>query len=298
MEKPIKKSGDGSRTGWREILTFVLCLLSNVGFLIGVGWAICKSVPATEAYIFSMILALFSLNIAVTFFIPMLITKNQVISTVRSIVDQSVEQKFIKEKTEQYATQKNIADILRNVSGLLFWQERYIWSLSCALNALNEYMKITPDTMRDSNIRNMWISIEAMINIIVNKNNTALLEKEFPISNDEIKLVEDKKWLKEAQSKKEQLAKDKKDMLIRFYIEIFELVYQKEELIYIMGDNFKKQVNSCLNILVQWIIDITAKECKIEYEEIKSTIRKESDPFKNAETRKTAEKTLKDLIKN
>jgi hypothetical protein len=265
--------------------------------------AVCKTAPNAEANAkiifgidintFSMIVALFGLNMAVTFFIPMLITKNQIAEKVRETVDQ----KFTKELKEQYATQKNIADILRNVSGLLFWQKRYIWSLSCALSALNEYMKITPN-WEESKIRNMWISVEAMINIIVNKNSTSLLENEFPISNEEIKLVEDKKWTKEAKSKEEQLARDKKGMLIQFYIEIFELVYQKEELIYIMGDEFTKQVNYCLDVPVRSIIDTTAKECDIKSEEIRSAIRKYAEPFKNAETRKTAEKTLEDLMKN
>ena len=97
---------------------------------------------------------------------------------------------------ERYATQMSIADLLRKVSTLLFWQERYIWSLSCALRALNEYMKITPDR-EESQINDMWISIEAMVYIISNKCIVPLLKTEFPISNEEIELMEKKGWSEE-----------------------------------------------------------------------------------------------------
>jgi hypothetical protein len=161
----MKESGNRSRTGW-EIATMVLCFLPSLCFLAGVVWLVVdkfvlsaeisdKTIFGIDPNVVSMIFALFGLNLAVTFFMPMLITENQVIKTVRGIVDKSVEQKFIKEKMEQYATQMNIADLLQKVSGLLFWQNRYIWSLSCALNALNEYMKITQGGMRDSKIRNL-----------------------------------------------------------------------------------------------------------------------------------------------
>jgi hypothetical protein len=200
----------------------------------------------------------------------------------------------------------NIADILRKVSGLLFWQGRYIWSLSCALNALNEYMKIASDTMRDSKIRDSWISIVAMINIILNKQIKHLLETEFPISNEERELMNNKMEKtdennKEIQSKENQLATDKKDMLIRFYIEIFELAYKKDNLIDIvgvMGDEFKKQVNDCLYIGLRKIINRTAKECKIKSEEIKAEIKKNATPFKKSETQMTAREMLEDLMKN
>jgi hypothetical protein len=221
-------------------------------------------------------------------------TKNQISETVRDIVDK----KFLEEKMERYATQTNIADILRKVSTLLFQQGRYIWSLNCALNALNEYMKITPDKPADS-IRNLWISIEAMTNIVVNKYaNSSLLKNEFPISDEEIELMGEKNWSKEIQSKIDRLTFDKKDMLIRFYIEIFMLAYQKEDLIHIIGYKFKEQINYCLDSYFIKLINDTAKECDIKYEEIKSEIRDNSAPFENAETRGTAEETLKDLIKN
>ena len=171
-------------------------------------------------------------------------------------------------------------------------------SLSCALRALNEYMKITTDR-EESQINDMWISIEAMVYIISNKCIVPLLKTEFPISNEEIELMEKKGWSEEdIQSKRDRLASDKKDMLIRFYIEIFELVYRKEELIHIMGDKFKKQVDHCLDIPVRSIIDMTARECDIKSEEIESEIRKNAVPFKKAKTRGAAEKTLKELIRN
>jgi hypothetical protein len=91
MKNFFKKFVNESFTGW-GIFIIIITLISNVCFLLGAGQAICKSAPATEAYIFSAILALIGLNIAVTFFMPMLITKNQITDTVRDIVDQ----KFIK----------------------------------------------------------------------------------------------------------------------------------------------------------------------------------------------------------
>jgi hypothetical protein len=244
-----------------------------------------------------MILALISLNIAVTFFIPMLITKNQITDTVKDIVDKT----FLEKEMAQYATQANVADLLRKVSTLLFWQKRYIWSLSCALNALNEYMKIATDKFDPQiklQIRNMWISIEAMITIIAD-NNEPLLKKEFPISNKEIKLMEKRDLPEEKiKPKRELLINDKKDMLMRVYIELFELIYRKEDLIHIIGHNLSKQVNKCLDAPVKKIITVTAEEGKIEPEEIKLEIRENSAPFENVETRKTAEETLKDLIKD
>jgi hypothetical protein len=138
-----------------------------------------------------------------------------------------------------------------------------------------------------------------MLNIVVKKHTTSLLEKEFPIYNEEIKLIEDGLLEEKIEPKKERLHKDRKDMLIRFYIEIFELVHRKEELIDIIGDGdeVKEQVNNCLNIDFRRIINRTAEECYIKSEEIKSAVRKGAAPFENAETQGTARKILDDLIK-
>jgi hypothetical protein len=300
------KLENGISTIWK-ILTIIaiaitiLCFFTGVvlmivdKFVLSAGFNV-KTVFGIDPNVVSMIFALFGLNLAVVFFMPMLITENQVIKTVRSIVDKSVDQKFIKEKMERYATQTNIADILRKVSTLLFQQGRYIWSLSCALNALNEYMKITPDGLK-SQIHNMWISIEAMINIIASENDDHLLESEFPVSNKEIELMKNNPE-KRIRSKEEQLKRDKEDMLIRLYIELFNLIYQKEDLIHIIGCKFKKQVNHCLDVPVRRIIDMTAEVCDIKSGKIRSEIRKYSEWFENVKTRKTAEKTLKKLIKN
>jgi hypothetical protein len=102
-------------TAWGMLITIVT-LISNILFCISVGKAICKSAPASEAYIFSTILALISLNMAVTFFIPMLITKHQVTDTVKEVVDKTL----VEKNMVQYATQMNIADLLQKVSSLLF----------------------------------------------------------------------------------------------------------------------------------------------------------------------------------
>jgi hypothetical protein len=295
-EKKYKKPGDGGWTGWQKAL-LILAFIVSACFLAGVVLlAVGKFAPVSgiDPNAVTMILALFSLNLAVAFFIPMLITKNQITDTVRNIVDQ----KFFEEKMERYATQMNIASLLQKMSTLLFQQERHIWALSCALNALNEYMKITPDKPTDS-IRNLWISIESMTNIVVNKyTNSSLLKNEFHISNEEIEIMKEKNWSKEIQSKVDQLTLDKKDMLMRFYIEIFMLAYQKEYLIHIIGYKFKEQINYCLDNYFIKIINDTVKECDIKYEEIKSEIRDNAAPFENSETRGTAEETLKNLIKN
>jgi hypothetical protein len=124
-----------------------------------------------------------------------------------------------------------------------------------------------------------------------------LLKTEFPVSNKEIELMKKKRPKEKIRSKEKQLARDKKDMLIRLYIELFELVYQKEDLIYIIGYKFKKQVNHCLDVPVRSIIDMTAEECDIKSGKIRLEIRKNAAPFENAETQGTARKILDDLIK-
>jgi hypothetical protein len=299
MGKLFKKPKDGGCTIWK-ILIIIAIVIANACFFISV---LCKSVPSTEANVFSMILALVSLNIAVSFFIPMLITKHQVTDTVKDIVDK----KFLEEKMERYATQMNIADVLRKVSGLLFEQKRYIWSLSCALNVLNEYMKITPDKPAES-IRNLWISIEAMMDIVVNTPINPLLKNEFPISNAEIKLMNKKDWpkkikltneinrSKEIKQKDKQLTEDIKDMLIWFYVEIFELTCQRENLISVIGYKFKERIDGCLDKYFIKIINETVEESVIKYEKIGLKIREYSELFEKAETQKSAEKTLKDFI--
>jgi hypothetical protein len=299
MGKNFKKTENEGWKTWR-ILTKVLLFLSCICFIISTASLVFgNSVSGfgVDPNVVSLVFALLGLNVAVTFFIPMLITKHQVADTVRDIVDKSVEQKFFKEKIEQYATQENIADLVRKVSTLLFWQKRYIWSLSCALNALNEYMEIAQDKPTES-IRSLWISIEEMINIISSKNNASLLKKEFPMSKKEMKLMKKRGQPKEKiRSKKERLFNDKKDMLTRLYIELFELVYQKEDLIHIIGYEFEKRVNHCLDTPVRSIIDMTAEECSIKYEEIELGIRENAEPFGCSETRRTAEEVLRSLIK-
>jgi hypothetical protein len=152
-----------------------------------------------------------------------------------------------------------------------------------------------------------------MTNIVVNTPITHLLENEFPISNDEIKLMNKEDWpkkikptemnrLNEIKQKEKQLTDDKKDMLIRFYVEIFELTYQREDLIHIIGYKSKKQIDGCLDKYFIRIINKTVEEFNetaeksIEYEKIGLKIRKNSELFESAETRKSAEKTLKDFI--
>jgi hypothetical protein len=313
MNKYDKRFRRWISRNWIKIGIGILCLVPNVCFLFGIRWAILQSAQATEANVFSMIAALVSLNIAVTFFIPILITYNQITDIAKKIVDQ----KFLKERMERYATQENISDILERVSTLLFWQKRYIWALSCSLNALNEYIQIAldkqnnpdnPNNTDDPNnprkrIYNLWMTIEAMVNIILNKH-SGLLEDEFPISNKEIKFMEkqadkDKDaYTKIIKSKQKQLAKDKKKMLMRFYVEIFELMFQKEGLIYILGNagGDQKQVQNCLNIKFREIIIITADKCNIELETIRSEIEKSSYRFENAETRSAAKEILKNFI--
>jgi hypothetical protein len=293
-KEKFEKTKNGERTIWEKV---IILLVPNLCFLIGVVWLIFKKfIPdsGVDPNAVSLIFALFGLNLAVTFFIPMLITKHQVTDAVKEIVDKTL----VEKNMVQYATQMNIADLLQKVSSLLFWQKRYIWSLSCALNALNEYMGISPDEMRNSKIINLWISIESMTNIVVNKySDSSLLKNEFPISNEEIKLMGKKNWREARQMRIDQLAEDKKYMLIWFYTEIFKLAYQKENLIQIIGYEYKDQINCCLNNNFIKIINDTANECSIKYEEIESGIRKNAEPFGCSETRRTAEEVLRSLIK-
>jgi hypothetical protein len=282
-----------------------------VCFAFGIRWAIIQSAQTTEANVFSMIAALVSLNIAVSFFIPLLITNNQIIDKVKEIVDK----RLLNEHMERYATQKNISNLLERVSTLLFWQRRYIWALSCSLNVLSEYMQIVsdkqdnpdnPDNPDDPDnprkrIYNLWMTIEAMVNTILNKY-SALLENEFPISRDEIKFMEEQSdedaCAEIMKSRKKQLIEDKKKMLMQFYIETFELIFKKEDLIYIIGntDGDQKQTQDCLNIDFRKIINRTANECDIKLEAIKSHIKERSYLFENTETRSTAKETLEDFI--
>jgi hypothetical protein len=255
-----------------------------------------------------MIVALVSLNIAVTFFIPLLITNTQVTDTVKEIVDQ----KFLKERMKRYATQENISNLLERVSTLLFWQKRYIWALSCSLNVLSEYIQVASDKQSNPDnpddpgnprkrIYNLWMTIEAMVNIVLKKY-PGLLEDEFPISNDEIKVMKEQPdedaYTEIIKSRKEQLIADKKKMLMQFYVETFELISKKEDLIYIIGntDENQKQVQNCLDIKFREIINRTAYECKIEIKAIKSYIQERSCLFENAETRSAAKEILKNFI--
>lgn len=262
-------------------LIYILCLIPNVCFFLGICWAIGKPVCPTETNVFSMIIALVALNISTTFFIPLLITKNEI----KNIVDQKFDQKFIDENKDKYITQKDIANIYRMNSTLLRKQERYFWALSSSLFSLNKYIRISDKEKIGELINELWEYIGGLAKEITKKISTedihCLLKKEFSID--------------------EPSNADEKDLLKRLYIEVFELMCQEEKLSDIIDVEHKELVKHCLNYDFIEIINKTAKAYDIELEEIKSKIKKDSILYNNTETRENAKETLKtfeNLIEN
>jgi hypothetical protein len=248
---------------------------------LGICWAIGKPVCPTETNVFSMIIALVALNISTTFFIPLLITKNEI----KNIVDQKFDQKFIDENKDKYITQKDIANIYRMNSTLLRKQERYFWALSSSLFSLNKYIRISDKEKIGELINELWEYIGGLAKEITKKISTedihCLLKKEFSID--------------------EPSNADEKDLLKRLYIEVFELMCQEEKLSDIIDVEHKELVKHCLNYDFIEIINKTAKAYDIELEEIKSKIKKDSILYNNTETRENAKETLKtfeNLIEN